>query len=212
VRAGSVRALDGDDRDNVVAVLVDAFRAYPVMRHVLGPAGEGLDALLGFYTDQRFENGWPVLGVEADDPLADDPNATQRLVGVALMTPPEPRATEATAHLERDLSIQIGEEAYRRLLAFEAASDANEPPGRHHFLGMLAVRRSAQGLGHSRTLLDAVKQVAIDEGTRRVVLSTEDPKNLALYEHLGFRQHGHQTVEGTPPLDTWCLIWEADAT
>ena len=201
----AIQLLKQQDRDTVVAVLADAFRDYPAMQFVLSEtSGPELEALVGFYTDKRFGNGWPVFGVREDN----------RLVAVTLVTPAGSGTTDVTSGLEERLREQIGTDAFHRMCAFESASDENEPAGRYHFVGMLGVRRSAQGRGHGRALLDRVKQLAVDDGQDGVALSTEDPANLPFYEHVGFEVVGHLSIPnaestGPPTLDTWGLSWRS---
>lgn len=205
-----VRRVLPSQRDSVVDVLVDAFGNYPVMRYVLGGQAEnGLASLVGFYTDKRFLNEWPVLAIEEGG----------NLVAAALVSPPFPGAAGESARIQEQLRRSIGEGAYARMLAFESASDANEPDGRYHFLGMLGVRRAAQGRGYGRGLLDHVKALAVTDGLDGVALSTEDKGNLPFYEHLGFEVIAHKKVEleeidpqhssgPVQALDTWGLCWQ----
>ncbi len=158
---------------------------------------EGLSAVLGFYADKRLQNGWPSYGIDTDG----------QLTAVMLITPYDSTATAVTARLEAKVHASIGAAAHSRMIAFEAASDANEPAGSFHFVGMLGVEPSSQGRGYGRMLLDVIKGVAADDGIDGVALSTEDPNNLPFYERLGFTRTGHSHLAGEPPLDTWGLKW-----
>lgn len=185
-------------RAEVVAVLSAAFVDYPVMRYVVGREGSRyrvrLEELIGHFCDRRFARGWPVLGALVDGVL----------VGVATVNPPRPQPAPAALResFER-LREALGDAAIARLEAFEAASDGNEPPYPHHFVGMLGVHPEHQGRGHARVLLDAVQDLSrADPESTAVALSTEESDNLAFYRHLGFELIGDTRVG---ELQTWGL-------
>jgi hypothetical protein len=70
---------------------------------------------------------------------------------------------------------------------------------------MIGVRRTHHGLGLSRTLLGAVHDLAgADAQSAGTSLTTERRENLALYEHFGYRVHGHARV--APELETWGMF------
>lgn len=203
-----VRRLTMHDRNEVVSVLCDAFADYPVMRYVLGEGhSEDLDRedldkqdlarLVGFYADKRLLHGWPVWGVEVDGALE----------AAILVTPPSASADSSiTAQLESVLAYEIGQARYKRMLAFEEASDLGEPADPHHFVGMLGVRRRSQGKGYAALLIEEVKQAAVQEGLHGVWLTTEDTSNLPFYAHLGFEVVRHTEV-ASAELETWALQW-----
>lgn len=194
-----VERLGAAHREAVVELLVSAFFDYPVMRYVVGEEDyrSRVRNLICGYTDMRLDHGWPVLGCRIDGELG----------AAALISPsggmPDPAVV---GRLEDGLRAAIGHEAYERMERFEAASDANEPDGPHHFVGMLGVLPRAQGNGLGRAVLDAVKGMAVADGLRGVSLSTEDPANLPFYEHMGFSVIGHADLGG---LETWSLAWPA---
>ena len=193
-----VERLTQEAREAVVDVLCASFSGYPVMQFVLGPE-EGQEerrrSLIGFFTDVRFAMEWPVLGVMAGE----------RLVAAALINEPHDRSflerfREGLARVRQEL----GEAAFTRLERFEKASEGNEPPARHYFVGMLGVLPSEQGRGHARVLLEHVRQLSKDAGCAGVALSTEDAENLPFYEHMGFEIVGQASVDD---LSTWSLWW-----
>ncbi len=186
--------MEHGERDQVVAVLMDAFSDYPVMRFVLGgdplEMPDGLAALLGFFTDVRFGMGWPVLGLHLDD----------ELVAAALVNEPDDtpfldRFTEGLARVR----AALGPEAYDRLERFERASEGNEPDEPHYFVGMVGVRAGHQRAGYGRALLAHVHEMAAATG-HGVALSTEDPRNVPFYEALGYQVIGEKDVD---ELHTW---------
>ena len=193
------------DAEDVVDVLADAFRDYPVMRHVLGVASADAKAvrqLVRLFVGNRVLRGHPMLGVR-------DPRG--RLVGAATLTPPGewPAPAEALALRERTWEV-LGERARARYEAFAAAVTPLEPVGRWWHLNMLGVRRDAQGSGVARRLLEAVHALAAeDPDAEGVDLTTERAGNLRLYAHFGYRVVASTSVP--PSLLSWTLCRPADA-
>jgi GNAT superfamily N-acetyltransferase len=193
--------LSADRFEETVSVFCDAFHDYAVMRYVIGDAGQEYDArlraLIGYFTERRFAQGHPVLGIETDD---------GRLVAAANIDPP--RGLLAPPSLERTyarLCETLGPTAIDRYQAFVAASSPFEPEEPHYHLGMIGVIREARGRGHARRLLEAVH--AMSRAVRSspgVSLTTEAPQNLPFYEHFGYHILGRgETPDGR--LVTWTL-------
>ena len=200
-----VTRLGESDEPGIVDVLCDAFHAYPVMRFILGPTDPDfhrrLPAVVGLFVRARVLRGDPILGVRDD---------ADRLVGVATLTAPgEREAPRAfTEHRER-VWATLGAAERGRYEAFAAASDLHRAAEPHYYLNMLGVRQALAGRGIGRQLLDAVHALsAADPASAGVALSTEDPANVPLYEHAGYRILGHERV--APELETWSF-WRPDA-
>lgn len=193
-----IERLPQEAREFAVDVLCESFRTYPIMQFVLGPEMGQEDrrrSLIGFFVDVRYAMNWPVLGLVNGD----------ELVAVALVNEPHDRSflerfREGIARVKQEL----GEAAFTRLERFEKAAEGNEPLERHYFVGMMGVLPEHQGKGHARMLLEYVRQLAIDAGCAGIALSTEDPRNLPFYEHIGFEIVGEATVDD---LSTWSLWW-----
>jgi GNAT superfamily N-acetyltransferase len=113
-----VEWLDDRHRGEIVTVLADAFRAYPVMRWVLGDdVGDPrrLARLVELFAAGRLLRGEPVLGVV--DPQGE-------LVGVALLTTPGEHPLPAAHVALRELVWgELGVAARRRYEAFGAAAE-----------------------------------------------------------------------------------------
>lgn len=198
--APAVVALQPRDLPEVVEVLGEAFRDYPVMRHVLGPTRDYdacLPVLVTLFASGRATRGEPMLGVRDGD---------GRLVAAALVTPPGSMAAPAQLLALRDRTWdRLGGDAKLRYEAFADACNRLGIDAPHHHLNMIGVRRSHQGSGLARQLLEAVHELARrDPGSAGVSLTTEHEPNLALYQRFGYRIHGHAQVAAG--LRTWTLF------
>jgi GNAT superfamily N-acetyltransferase len=191
--------LDRERFDDVVETLCEAFHEYPVMRYVLQDAGDEYDArlsrLIGYFTECRFTRNWPVLGVIDRG----------QLLAAANINPPQPAPPSPSLEQRyRQLRQQLGQPAIDRFDAFADAADPLKPDAPHYYLGMIGVRQRAQGRGYARLVLDQLHEMSTrDPGSSGVVLTTETPENLPLYEHFGYRVLGHARVGA---LQTWTLF------
>lgn len=187
-----------EQRSEVVATLCSAFRDYAVMRYVLASSADEyelhLAELIGFYVDSRLMRHWPVIGIRAESEIVAVAMGNE---AVAKPAPDELKA--AYARLRKNL----GEDAFERMAAFEAASDLHEPDYPHYFLGMLGVRMEHRGNGYAAALIERFCELsAVDDQSQAVVLSTEDPDNLPFYKKMGFAVVADSEVGD---LHTWCL-------
>lgn len=189
----------------VVAALCDAFHDYPVMRYVVGDAGEAyddrLDALVGMFVSARVLLEDPILAIE---------DAGQ-VVAVATTTPTGERRTHPDFPARREAVWKIlGDSAKARHEGLIEVWDRFNVPGLHLHLNMLGVRRSHAGRGLGRRLLDEVHAMSRrDPDSTGVTLSTEDPKNVPLYQHIGYEIIGHSRV--IDDLETWSFFRRDDA-
>jgi GNAT superfamily N-acetyltransferase len=190
--------------DDAVTVLCDAFYDYPVMRYVLGATGHDYDArlrtLIGMFVGARYAKDEPVL--------AEWDGGT--VVAAAIVTLPGERpAPEAFLARREAAWRELGDAARERYAAFGAACGRFAVEAPHHHLNMIGVRRSHAGRGLARPLLEAVHAMAEeDTGSAGVSLSTENPRNLLLYEHFGYERLGHARV--SDDLETWVFFRPAD--
>ncbi|MEX0856194.1 MAG: GNAT family N-acetyltransferase [Gemmatimonadota bacterium] len=196
-RRHSVRTLTPADAPQIVAVLADAFARYPVIRFVLDPEQRvdprPLRRLLEFFVMARVHRGEALLGIS-------DGSA---LVAVALASKPDsgPSPPELDG-LRKEVWTELGPEARARYEAFGAATGDFEMDVPHRHLNMVGVRRAFQGIGLGRRLIDAAQELSrADPHSEGLSLTTEDPRNVAYYEGLGFRNTGYARV--SPELETW---------
>jgi ribosomal protein S18 acetylase RimI-like enzyme len=181
--------------DEAVAVLCDAFHDYPVMRYVLGSEGqydERLRAMVGFFTASRFINDDLVMAA-TDGGI---------IVGVANITRPGERTHPAEFFERREaLWRELGPETRDRYDAYARASQAVGVERPNYHLNMIGVAGSHRGTGIARLLLDAIHELsARDPVSTGVTLTTENPKNVALYQHFGYEIVGEARVSD---VTTW---------
>lgn len=184
-------------KDQAVAVLCDAFHDYPVMRYVIGPVGGGYDrylhTLINFFVMARVWRDEPILAVlDGGVPVA-----------TAILTlPGKPQPPAELAQLREAVWRELGDAARGRYEAFGEATRKFDISRPHYHLNMIGVRRSHHGKGLSRQLLEAVHTMSQgDPVSCGVTLTTEDSRNISLYEHFGYQLAGHTRVDSQ--LDTW---------
>jgi ribosomal protein S18 acetylase RimI-like enzyme len=183
--------------DETVDALCDAFHDYPVMTYVVGNAGAEYDRflreLVRVFVMSRILREDPVLGIEEGG----------RLVAIATTTSPGDRPVPSEIDAIRDAMWKIlGAAAKTRQETLVEVWQRLEQPGHHVHLNMLGVRRSRAGRGLGGRLLNAVHAMSrTDPRSSGVTLSTEDPKNVALYRHFGYEIIGYDRV--TDDLETW---------
>jgi GNAT superfamily N-acetyltransferase len=187
--------------DEAVDVLSEAFFDYPVMRFVIGEAGEDyprrLRHLVSFFTEARFARQDLVLAVIEGG----------RMGAVANINLPREGPLESpdgVDPLEEHRSRVWGDLGLEARARYEAYGDATARcpfPEPHYHLGMIGARRDAVGRGHARRLIDHLHAMSeSDVSSRGVSLSTENPRNVPLYEHFGYRIVGHERVG---EIETW---------
>jgi len=184
--------------NEAVDVLCEAFVDYPVMRFVIGRGGSAyvplLRTLIHFFTVARLLRNDVVLAATTAE---DEVVATANIV-----LPGEPMAP-AALEKERDAVWgQLGDAARRRYEAYGEASRKFDIEQPHYHLAMVGVRRSHTGRGLARALLDALHEMSRrDSRSCGVTLNTEDPRNVPIYEHLGYEVIGQTQVSND--LRTW---------
>jgi ribosomal protein S18 acetylase RimI-like enzyme len=196
----TVQRLNVDHADEAVAVLCDAFHEYPVMRFVLGDSSQSYDrrlaTLISLFVAARVLREEPLLGVR---------NQTGTLTAVAVVTLPGERPSpEALSRKREAVWQELGSAARERYDRFSSSGAEYALTTPHHHLNMIGVRRADAGRGFGRALLDAVHHLsAQDPGSSGVTLTTEDVRNLSLYEKFGYRRLGHSRV--SQGLESWSL-------
>jgi hypothetical protein len=193
-----------EDPEEVVSVLAEAFRDYPVMRFVLGPGrpdyGRDLMTLVRFFVMNRVLRDEYLFGVRGDRGL--EAAATMSRLGTPRSGPGA--AARSLEELKTRTWADLGAEARDRYEAFGAACAPFVPTGPHLHLNMIGVRDRVRGTGRARVLLDHVHAFSRnDPRSDGVSLSTEKAENVPLYQHVGYVVVGHAVV--SPELETWAL-------
>lgn len=182
----AVTLVSTSNAEDAVDVLCEAFRDYPVMRHVLGSSVDydrRLHSLIGFFVTARLLREEPVLGTY---------EATGELVAAATVTLPGERSSPPALAARREaIWAELGQDARGRYEAYGAAAGRFTVPEPHHHLNMIGIRRSHQHRGFARRLLEAVHEMARTHAVSSgVSLSTETESNVTFYRHLGYRLLG----------------------
>jgi len=186
--------------DEAVDVLSDAFFDYPVMRFVLGQAGHAyarhLRTLIHFFTSARFLQGDLVMAVTAGD---------DTVVAIAnVVRPGDHESGPRLGELREQVWRELGGAARSRYEAYGEITRKFVVDQPHYHLGMLGVRRAYAGRGLARHLLDALHdRSSADRQSCGVTLNTEDPRNVPLYEHFGYRVIGQGQV--SDQVRTWAF-------
>jgi len=192
----TVRALTNEEVPEVVDILCESFFDYPVMRIVVGASQDyerRLNRLIYFFVMARVYRREVMLGV----------GDSGRMIGTALVSyPTRPENPPELAKLREEVWEELGDAVRTKYEAFGAACAPLMPDDPHTHLNMIGVRRSAQGKGVGRVLIEYVHQMSSeDPNSNGVSLTTEVEANVALYEHFGYELVGHTVI--THELETW---------
>jgi GNAT superfamily N-acetyltransferase len=192
----TVEVLCDADTAGVVSVLSEAFADAPVMRFLFDPSTQfavRLEKLVTFFVMARLLRDEVVLGVRSSQGL--DAAALVSFPG-ARQSPPELGA------LREELWGGLGEEPRARYEALGRAADPLTVSDPHVHLNMIGVRRTAQGKGLGRAVLQAVHEISNrDTASKGVGLVTSRASNVSLYRHFGYDLLGRADVADT--LSVW---------
>jgi len=180
----------------VTELLCDAFADYPVMRFLLGSTGDyraRLHTLIGLFVANRAVSGDPFFGFTDGTELG----------GVALCTPPDPpAASPALEEIQERAWATLGVEARERYAACVHAWGEVGIAEPNVHLNMIGVLPRYRGRGVARPLLERVQALSrtLPE-SHGVTLTTEDPRNVALYRYFGYEIVDRRRI--APELETW---------
>lgn len=198
----TVRRLDRADVPAIVRVFADAFHDYPVMRHVLGDVpgyDRRLHRLIRLFVMARALREEPMFGI-------DGPNGV--LAGAMTVSFPGVGETPAEfAALRAQVFEDLGADAQERYEAYGVATAGIRFEDPHIHVNMIGVRPIMAGVGFARLMLERAHRILEERpGSAGVSLTTEDPRNVAFYQHLGYDLVGHaRVVDG---LETWGFFRE----
>jgi len=197
----SVTRLTSKDLDQAADALSEAFEDYPVMRFVIGQAGEAyasrLFRLMRFFVLARLLYDDLVLGVRTSEGT---------LAAVANIVRPGQKVAPPELANEREVLWRaLGADARARYEHYGVVSAKHVVEAPHYHLAMIGVRRAHTGRGLARRLLDVLHEESQkDPNSCGVTLNTEDPSNVPLYEHVGYRIIGRETVSDV--FTTWSFF------
>ena len=190
--------LDASDTSAVVDVLSEAFFDYPVMRYVLGPEPDyarRLDSLVSMFVAARALAADVMFGIH-------DANG---LIAAVTTSNPAVAAHPDFAAVRHAVWQQLGTAAEQRYdLCVQAWQSIALPVPQLH-VNMIGVRDAYRGKGLSRLLLDEVNELGAQASTAAgISLTTEQPRNVELYRHLGYQVVGEKRIADT--LHTWSMF------
>jgi len=189
-----------DQAGEVVALFCAAFADYPVMRFVL--AGEGdryperLRILIDFFVMARALRGEPMLGIIGP----------AGLTAAATVSFPDGRPSPpALADLRESVWEQLGAGPRERYEACGATWARFEVADPHTHLNMIGVHPEHRGTGQARRLLESVQGISRGvPASRGVSLTTEDPRNVPIYQRCGYAVQAEAQI--APGLPTWSMF------
>lgn len=185
-----VRQLDSTYSRETCSLLYHAYRHEPSFTYLFNAQRSGYEhrvrATVRELVNQHFLQDLPALGLLIDD----------RLVGVALITPPQRRLeiTESWAWRLR-MILSTGFNSTRRYLQYHQDVQACIPSNAVHVLPLLGIHPEYQGHHLGEQLLTAVQAwCAVDETSQGVVLDTGNPHYLEFYKRQGYEEIGEVAV------------------
>lgn len=185
-----IRQLDSGYSREARSLLYHAYRHEPTFGYMFESDRPGYDqrvrATIRELVHQHFLEDLPALGLMADD----------RLVGIALIAPPQRRLdiTESWNWRMRML-LTTGFRCTRRYLEYHAAVLACLPPGPYHLLPLLGVHPQFQGLHLGRQLFEALHSWCAEEASSQgLVLNTGNGRYVEYYKRLGYEEVGELAI------------------
>ena len=196
----AVVPLQQQDAPDVADVLSEAFFDYPVMRFVLGTAGnydERLPDLVAVFVAARALRNDPMFGVR---------DGTRLIAAMTMSNPAEPSHPDFDTMREAAW-LRLGhgvEQRYAQCVATWESLASNKP---QLHVNMIGVRAAYQGRGFARRMLaEAHRLCEESEVAEGVSLTTEQARNVDFYRHHGYEVIGHaQIAEG---VSTWSFFRE----
>lgn len=185
-----IRQLDSGYSREARSLLYHAYRHEPTFCYMFESDRPGYDqrvrATIRELVRQHFLEDLPALGLLADD----------RLVGIALIAPPQRRLdiTESWGWRMRML-LTTGFRCTRRYLEYHSAVLACLPPGPYHLLPLIGVLPQFQGQQLGRQLLDALHSWCAEEASSQgLVLNTGNARYVEYYKRLGYEEVGELAI------------------
>ena len=105
------------------------------------------------------------------------------------------------------LPVQLGQRATLRLMSHDRESEGwikKKAVRDMGYIWCVGVGIQTRGRGYSRMLIDECIEEMRKLGLKECWLKTEDPKNVTIYEKLGFTLMNHMGVKSSG-IDSWAM-------
>jgi len=178
----------------LAAIIARAFHDYPPFRQYIHADLEGdsyretMRTTFEYFVDLAYIAGNPVFGAWADKQLVG---------GMLIRTPKRSDGGTAAEFRHENYARSVDAKTYRRLEAFEAAMQENEPAvaGGSYYIDIVAADPAIQSKGIGRQLIEHVIRLSRDDPESiAVCLSTESLGNHGFYKYLGFDKVSSRAV------------------
>lgn len=191
---GEIRQLDSGYSRETRNLLFKVYRNDPTFAFLFDAPRSGYDqrvlATIRQLVKQHFLQNQPALGLFLED----------RLVGVALIAPPQRRlgVTESWAWRLR-MVVDTGLSCTQRYLAYYNAVLACLPSETVHVLPLIGLHPEFQGQELGQSLSEQLLQAlhdwcALDENSQGIVLDTGNTRYLEFYKRQGYEEIGEIAV------------------
>ena len=183
--AASIRAATSSDLDLVVATLVTAFCADPLVRWVFPEPHQYLTnfpKVVRLHWGRAFPHGSAYCTDDAQ--------------GAALWFPPGVQADPALGEVIQTAVVQADQEKVFGLLEQMSAYQPSQP---HWYLRLIGVDPMQQGRGYGSALLRHAL-IRCDRENKPAYLESSSNRNLPLYERHGFQVLGKIHVGDSPTI------------
>ncbi len=195
-----IKPLETSHRELAIGLLARAFYDDPLMRYIMAGLTtevayqEALLELMDYSLSIREVFDWPVLGLWDDGTLS---------AIAALSLKEETPPSEILTLRRKALLERLGESGATRLERYGEIAEGQRPNAPHIYLGVLGVDPTAQRRGFGKLMLEEVQAFSdASPESLGVYLDTENPENVAFYEHCGYVvQSEHQLDD----VHIWCL-------
>jgi ribosomal protein S18 acetylase RimI-like enzyme len=182
----AIRAANESERDQIVALIVLAFSADPVVRWVYLDPHQFLSSfpvLVRAFGGNAFEHGTAYL--------------VEGFTGAALWLPPEVHPDEEA--LGSVLMRTVPEGRHEEMFGVLEQMGSYQPTEPYWYLPMIGVEPAHQGKGYGSALLRHTLEIC-DRHHHVAHLESSNPKNVPLYQRHGFRLVGEIQSGSSPTI------------
>jgi ribosomal protein S18 acetylase RimI-like enzyme len=192
--------LNQNDITQAAEVLAKAFQEYPLIAHFIPDASKRLK------TQARAFQTLLKDGIKYGEVYATSPKLEAVAVWYWPENPPNPR--KRTPFFSRiGASLFSDRERSKKERIFQEYANVvrqRAVPGQHAYLQILGIYPAYQGQGYAGGLLRPMLMRADREGLQ-CFLETQSAKNVALYEHFGFRVVEVGIIPGSD-IKSWAMV------